>query len=345
MFTDRVNVQLIAGKGGNGIVAWRREKYLPKGGPYGGNGGRGGNVILETDENLNSLEVYRHKRILRSENGREGGTNLRQGKSGTHLTIKVPFGTLVKDRETGEILHDFTPETPKWTACTGGKGGKGNNFFKSSTNRAPNKFTLGTEGEELQVELELKLIADVGLVGMPNAGKSTLMTEMTHARVKIGAYPFTTLSPNLSYVQCEDYTRILIADIPGIIANAHLDKGLGLQFLKHIERTSTLVFVLDALPYEEDRNAIEDFAILRKELEEYSSSMLEKKFLVALNKSDKDGADEAIAAFKEAYPFDPSTLFVISAKEGEGLAPLIETMRLLTLQKKTGSKYEAACNH
>jgi len=336
---------LIAGKGGNGIVAWRREKYLPKGGPYGGNGGRGGNVILEADENLYSLEVYRHKRILRAENGREGGTNLRQGRSGSHLTIKVPFGTLVKDKATGEILYDFTPDAPKWTAATGGKGGKGNNFFKSSTNRAPNKCTLGTEGEELEVELELKLIADVGLVGMPNAGKSTLMTEMTHARVKIGAYPFTTLSPNLSYVQCEDYTRILIADIPGIIANAHLDKGLGLQFLKHIERTSTLVFVLDALPYEEDRNAIEDFAILRKELEEYSSSMLEKKFLVALNKSDKDGADESIARFKDAYPYDPSTLFVISAKEGEGLTPLIEAMRLLTLQKETASKYETACNH
>jgi len=328
MFVDQVKVKTIAGKGGNGIVAWRREKFLPKGGPYGGNGGRGANVIFEADAGIYSLESFRRKRILRAQNGQPGGTNLRQGKSGAHLVIKVPFGTLIKDQESGEILHDFTPEDSKWIACTGGKGGKGNNFFKTSTNRAPNRCTEGTLGEEKDFELELKLIADVGLVGMPNAGKSTLMTKITHAHVKIGAYPFTTLTPNLSYIQCEDYSRILVADIPGILENAHKNKGLGIEFLKHIERTSTLIFVIDVFPEEEERDALGDLMILRKELEAYSSIMLEKSFAVALNKCDKLGAEEKIEAFKKAYPFDPSTLFVISALEEEGLPDLIESMRL-----------------
>ncbi|MDN3506996.1 MAG: GTPase ObgE [Simkaniaceae bacterium] len=339
MFVDQVKVKMIAGKGGNGIVAWRREKFLPKGGPYGGNGGRGANVIIQAEGSIYSLEGFRRKRILRAQNGMPGGVNLRQGKSGAHLIIKVPFGTLVKDSETGEILHDFTPEDSKWIACEGGKGGKGNNFFKTSTNRAPNRCTEGTLGQEKEFELELKLIADVGLVGMPNAGKSTLMTKITHAHVKIGAYPFTTLTPNLSYIQCEDYTRILVADIPGILENAHKNKGLGLEFLKHIERTSSLIFVVDVFPEEEERTALNDFNILRKELEAYNPSMLEKTFAVALNKCDKPGAEEKIAAFKKDYPFDPSTLFVISAKEEEGLSSLIESMR----RSKTSTReYETA---
>jgi GTP-binding protein len=334
MFVDRVKVQLIAGKGGNGIVAWRREKFLPKGGPYGGNGGRGGNIILEADSGLFSLEVFRHKRILKAENGQAGGINLRQGRSGTHLKIKVPFGTLVKDPETGEILHDFTEESPIWIACEGGKGGKGNNFFKTSRNRAPNRCTEGTLGLERSLELELKLIADVGLVGMPNAGKSTLMSKITKARVKVGAYPFTTLSPNLSYVECDDYSRILVADIPGLIENAHLNKGLGIAFLKHIERTSSLLFVLDICPDEEGRDALSDFAVLQNELKAYSPTMLEKSFVVVLNKCDKPGAEEQIAAFKKAYPYDPSTLLAISAQEEEGLGRVVELMRSLTQAPK-----------
>lgn len=329
MFVDRIRVKLIAGKGGNGLVAWRREKYLPKGGPYGGNGGQGGNIILEADTGLYSLDVYRHKKILRAQNGQIGGINLRQGRSGEDLHLKVPFGTLVKDGKTGELLHDFTEDSPRWIACIGGKGGKGNHCFKSSTNRAPNYCTPGKEGEEREVELELKLIADIGLIGMPNAGKSTLMSKITHARVKIGAYLFTTLSPNLSYIQCEDYTRILIADIPGIIENAHQNKGLGIAFLRHIERTSALVFVLDICPDEDQRNPLQDFEILRNEIANYNSEMLQKPFLVALNKSDKEGAEKQIAAFKKSYPFDPKTLFVISAENQQGLPSLIESMRCL----------------
>ncbi|NGX60363.1 MAG: GTPase Obg [Chlamydiae bacterium] len=345
MFVDQVKVKLVAGKGGNGIVAWRREKCLPKGGPYGGNGGRGGNIIIQADSGIYSLEVYRHKRILRAQNGLGGGTNLRQGRSGSALTLKVPFGTLVKDLESGEILHDFTQENPEWIACLGGRGGKGNNCFKSSTNRAPNICTPGKPGEEGAFELELKLIADVGLVGMPNAGKSTLMSKVTHAHVKIGAYPFTTLAPNLSYIQCEDYTRILIADIPGIIENAHLNKGLGIEFLKHIERTSSLLFILDICPDEEERNPLKDFEVLRRELKAYNPEMLDKPFLVVLNKSDKDGAADQIATFQKHYPYDPSSLFVISAQNEEGLAPLIEAMRLLTISQPSQGKYEPAYQH
>ncbi|NGX39564.1 MAG: GTPase Obg [Chlamydiae bacterium] len=341
MFLDRVKVKLIAGKGGNGVVAWRREKFIAKGGPYGGNGGRGGTVTLEANTSLFSLDQYRHRRILRAKNGQGGGSNHRQGASGANLTIKVPFGTLVKDAATGEILFDFTPDQKKWTACIGGKGGKGNACFKSSTNKAPNICTPGKVGEELEVELELKLIADIGLVGMPNAGKSTLLSAITHAKVKIGDYPFTTLSPNLSYIQCADYTRILIADIPGIIENAHQNKGLGLSFLKHIERTSGLVIVLDVMP-DHERTPLEDFEVLRKELEAYNSQMLKKPFLVVLNKMDREGAEKNAEEFRNNYPFDPSTFLEISALEGRGLTALVEAMRALALPDAQ-RKYAPAC--
>ncbi len=341
MFVDRVKVKLVAGKGGNGIIAWRREKYIPKGGPYGGNGGRGGDIVLEADPNVYSLEAYRHKRLLRADNGKEGGANLRQGKSGSQLIIKVPYGTLVKNQETGEILHDFTQGEEKWVICQGGRGGKGNNFFKTSTNRAPNKCTLGTAGEECQVELELKLIADVGLVGFPNAGKSTLMSKITHCKVKIGAYPFTTLIPNLSYIQCDDYSRILIADIPGIIKNAHQNKGLGLAFLKHIERTSTLAYILDA-GGDEGRDPYEDFMILREELAKYSEEMLLKPFIVVLNKIDQDGAEEQVAFFKAKYTHDPETLFTISAKEQEGLESVVDALRRLSLPQVVQAENQPA---
>lgn len=344
MFVDRVFVKLVAGKGGNGIVAWRREKCLPKGGPYGGNGGRGGNVVLSANPNYYSLEAYRNRHTLRAKNGMEGGTNLRQGRSGEALTLDVPFGTLVKDAKTGLILHDFTEENPKWIACLGGKGGKGNNFFKTSTNRAPSKCTPGKFGEELEVELELKLIADIGLVGMPNAGKSTLMGGITKAHVKIGAYPFTTLHPNLSYVECEDYSRILVADIPGIIENAHQNKGLGLAFLKHIERTSALVFVLDASGIEE-RDPYEDFTILRNEMGSYNPELLEKPFIVALNKADCIESKEPIEQFQKRFSERPDQIFVLSAKEKIGLTGFIEALRKLSLAKEIPAEQTTAANH
>ncbi len=325
MFTDRVRLKLIAGSGGNGIVAWRREKYLPKGGPYGGNGGRGGDIILSSDKGIYSLENFRNRRKIAADKGRPGGTNRCQGRSGKNLLLKVPCGTLVKDAETSELLYEFGAEESKWMACSGGRGGLGNACFKSSRNRAPNIATPGKLGVELEVELELKLIADVGLIGMPNAGKSTLMSAITHTPVKIGAYPFTTLRPNLSFIQCEDYTRILIADIPGIIRGASDNKGLGLSFLRHIERTSTLVFVIDISGIEE-RDLFEDFLTLRREIGNYSSEMMQKPFLVVLNKTDTESAAENAQAFKEKYTLPLNTLIEISAREKRGLSSFINAL-------------------
>jgi GTP-binding protein len=314
MFTDRVTIELHAGKGGNGVVAWRREKYIPKGGPYGGDGGVGGSIIFEADPQVYSLEAYRNRRILKAENGREGGANNRKGKNGHNLLLKIPCGTLIKDAETGDILFDVTTAPMRIEICTGGKGGRGNSHFKSPTNRAPNYCTPGKPGISLEVELELKLIADVGLVGFPNAGKSTFLSRATNVDVKIAPYPFTTLKPNLGYTIDSEGGRILIADIPGIIAGAHQDRGLGLEFLRHIERTHILLFILDASGFE-GRDPIEDFSILQKELALYNPDLLTKPFAVLLNKIDHDGAQTT--PFRHKYP--SLEIFEISALTGQGL--------------------------
>lgn len=317
MFTDRVTLDLFAGKGGNGVVAWRREKYLPKGGPYGGDGGKGGSVILEVDDQVPSLEAYRNRRILKAENGQQGGSNNRRGKNGRDLVLKIPRGTLVKNGETGEILYDFTEDQEKWVICKGGYGGKGNTHFKSPTNRAPNFATPGKPGQSFKIELELKLIADVGLVGFPNAGKSTFVGRVSDVPVKIAPYPFTTLRPNLGYVMEENRGRLLIADIPGIIEGAHRNKGLGFEFLRHIERTSILLFVLDASGFE-GRDPLEDFATLRKEITAYNPQMGEKPYAVALNKVDIGNLGQR---FREYYP--DVSVFEISALTGQGVGEII----------------------
>lgn len=328
MFVDSVKITLRAGKGGNGVVAWRRELYVPKGGPAGGNGGKGGSILLKTDSHVLSLEGFRNRRLINAENGLPGGGNLKKGRNGQDLVLTVPCGTLVKDVSTGEILYDFTDENQEYLICKGGKGGKGNNCFKSPTNQAPNICTPGLEGETREVELELKLIADVGLIGIPNAGKSTLMSKLTSVRVKIGAYPFTTLYPNLSYVQFPNFSRVLIADIPGLIEDAHLNKGLGISFLRHIERSSVLLFVIDVSGFE-GRDPRDDFNVLRNELKSYNPALLDKPFLIALNKIDQEGAEENLQNFYRDYPFDKATLFPISAMNAEGLEPLKEAMRAL----------------
>lgn len=325
MFIDRVTLNLAAGKGGNGVVAWRREKFIPKGGPCGGDGGRGGSIILQADAQVYSLEWFRNRRILKAENGMPGGHNQRQGRKGEDLILKVPCGTLVKDSTTGEILHDFTQDKEKWTICTGGKGGRGNETFKTPTNRAPNFCTPGKEGTSSHVELELKLIADIGLVGFPNAGKSTLITALANVRVKIAPYPFTTLHPNLGFMQTEDYRRIFIADIPGIIEGAHENRGLGIEFLRHIERTKLLVFVLDASGID-GRNPTNDFLTLQNELKKYNPELLQRPYLVVLNKIDAPESDEHIKAFRKEIKVPKESLFEISAELREGLLPLKEAM-------------------
>lgn len=325
MFVDRVVAHFLAGKGGNGVVAWRREKYIAKGGPYGGNGGKGGSIILEADTQVPSLDWFRNRRIIKAENGASGSSNCCTGRNGKDLILKVPCGTLVKDAKTGEVLHDFTQDKEQWIPCRGGRGGRGNNSFKTPTNRAPNICTPGMPGEELEIELELKLIADVGLVGFPNAGKSTLISSLAGLRVKIAAYPFTTLQPNLGFIEFPDQRRIYIADIPGIIEGASEDRGLGFEFLRHIERTKLLIFILDASGID-GRNPTHDYHVLRKEIAAYNPALLERPFLVALNKIDTEESKEHIEHFCKEHRFPPDTLFQISAAYLEGLEPLVKAL-------------------
>jgi len=324
MFTDRVTLELCAGKGGNGVVAWRREKFIPKGGPFGGDGGNGGSIILESDPQVFSLEAYRNRRMLKAANGGQGGTNNRKGKNGENLLLKIPCGTLIKEVGTGEILFDVTEANTRIEICKGGVGGKGNSRFKTPTNRAPNICTPGKYGRTIEIEFELKLIADVGLVGFPNAGKSTLLSQLSHVAVKIAPYPFTTLRPNLGYVIDPQGERILIADIPGIIAGAHQNKGLGLEFLRHIERTHVLLFVLDASGFE-GRDPVEDFSVLRREIALYNPELLEKPFTVLLNKVDVEGSEQVVRNFKEMHP--ALETFEVSALSGQGLTGMMGLLK------------------
>lgn len=323
MFIDRVVIQFEAGKGGNGVVAWRREKFIPKGGPSGGNGGKGGSIVLQADAQIPSLDWFRHRKLIKADNGGDGGGNCRQGKNGQDLVLKVPCGTLIKNAKTGDILHDFTQDGEKWVLCLGGKGGRGNDSFKTPTNRAPNTCTLGKNGETAYVELELKLIADVGLVGFPNAGKSTLISTMAGLRVKVAAYPFTTLQPNLGFIELPNYQRIYIADIPGIIEGASHNRGLGLEFLRHIERTKLLIFILDASGID-GRKPTDDFRVLREEIGAYNPELLERPYVVVLNKIDTEESESNIEDFCKAYSFPGGTLFKISAAYGEGLQELVD---------------------
>lgn len=324
MFTDRVILQLQAGKGGNGVIAWRREKYIPKGGPAGGNGGKGGSIILEADTQAASLEMYRNRKLLKADHGQAGGSNQKQGKDGGDLILKVPCGTLVKDAKTGHVIHDLTVSQERFLLCRGGKGGKGNAHFKSPTHRAPYVSTPGGNGEIREIELELKLIADVGLVGFPNAGKSTFLSRAAYVNVKTAPYPFTTLTPHLGFIGGpRTEKRILLADIPGIIEGAHRDKGLGLEFLRHIERTHLLVFVLDASGID-GRTPREDFKVLKKELKAYNPLLLQKPHIVALNKVDTEESIDYLKDFRRYYRGDASLLFEISTATGQGMEALIQ---------------------
>ncbi|HNI12397.1 MAG TPA: GTPase ObgE, partial [bacterium] len=245
MFIDFVQIQVRAGHGGDGCVSFRREKFIPKGGPDGGDGGKGGDVVFEADENLHTLQDIVHHRIFRAQHGQKGGSQNMSGRFADDIVIKVPVGTIIKDQETGEMLCDLTENRQRAVLAKGGQGGKGNSRFKSPTNRTPREFTPGERGEEKFLDLELKVLADVGLVGFPNAGKSTLLASVTAAKPKIANYPFTTLTPNLGIIKIGEYRSLVLADIPGLIEGAHEGKGLGVQFLKHIERTKALAFLID----------------------------------------------------------------------------------------------------
>jgi GTP-binding protein len=290
-FIDEVDIEIISGDGGKGFVGYRREKYVPLGGPDGGDGGIGGNVFLEGDEGLNTLLHFRGLKTFRAEAGGNGAGSNMKGSDGKELILKVPVGTLIYHRENGQLLCDITEHGQRYEAAKGGNGGFGNAHFKSSTHQTPRFAQNGQEGTSIPIHLELKLLADIALIGLPNAGKSTLISAISAARPKIADYPFTTIEPNLGVVQLGDKT-IVVTDIPGLIEGAAEGKGLGIKFLKHIERTSALVHLIDCSMFLEEFEAIEAYMTIREELGKFNPELLNKKEIVCLTKIDAMTEDE-----------------------------------------------------
>ncbi len=322
MFIDYAEIYVKAGDGGNGAVAFRREKYVPKGGPSGGNGGKGGDIILIADSNLHTLLDFRYKKKYIAEKGANGQKALKDGRNGENLIIKVPVGTLVKNKVTNIVLADLSENNSKYILAKGGRGGKGNSNFATSTHQTPRFAQPGREGEELEVILELKLIADVGLVGFPNAGKSTLISTISAARPKIADYPFTTLKPNLGIIQYKNYNSFTVADIPGIIEGAHLGKGLGHEFLKHIERTELLLILIDVT----SENIISDYKTLLKELNKYSEILSKKKKIIGISKIDLVSENHLEKTIKEISKEINEQIIPFSAVADKNINSLLDIL-------------------
>jgi GTP-binding protein len=321
-FVDQVEIHVKAGDGGNGIVAFRREKFVPRGGPAGGDGGRGGSVVLEADEGLNTLVDLRYKKSYKAERGGNGGPNNKTGKNGDGLVIKVPVGTLVRDKQTGKVLADLVEHGQRAVVAEGGRGGFGNAHFATPTRQTPRFAENGDPGEERELVLELKLLADVGLVGFPNVGKSTLISRISAAKPKIADYPFTTLVPNLGVVRVDENRSFVVADMPGLIEGAHLGAGLGHQFLRHIERTRLLVHMLD-VSGATGREPLRDFDVINEELASFNPKLAELPQIVALNKVDVPGAGEIAAPVDRAIRARGYEVHLISAVTGQGVQELI----------------------
>ncbi len=317
MFVDYVEIKVKAGKGGNGCTSFRREKYVPKGGPNGGDGGDGGDVVIRVDPHMTTLLDFRYVKHLKAVNGQHGKGALKHGKRGEDVWIKVPSGTVVKDAESKKILVDLTKEDQVYLAAKGGKGGRGNARFKSPTHQAPRRSEPGAKGEERKLSLELKLLADVGVVGQPNVGKSTLLAKLSSARPKIADYPFTTLSPNLGMVKLNGNRSFVLADIPGLIEGAHQGKGLGLQFLKHIQRTKLLLYLLDVT----SPDIKSDYEALRDEIRLFDPQLLSRPGVVAINKIDLSpkGKIKKMTRFNNGQ----NNICYISALTGQGLESLL----------------------
>jgi len=335
MFVDYAVIEVHAGKGGDGAVTFRREKYVPKGGPSGGDGGDGGNVVLRANRNLHTLLDFRYKKKYSAGNGVKGGNSLKDGKNGNNIIIKVPVGTVVKDAETEEILFDLNADGKEIILVKGGKGGKGNSKFATPTNQTPRFAEDGKPGDRKKVVLELKLIADVGLVGFPNSGKSTLISKISSAKPKIADYPFTTLEPNLGIVKYKEYKSFTVADIPGIIEGASDGKGLGHQFLRHIERTRIILFLIEIT----SENIEDDFNVLMKELKSYSTELIKKKMIVSFSKADLADLKtiEKISLIKLKGIKDKPLIF--SSISGQGLKELLDYL-WKTLEKETSDFVE-----
>lgn len=325
-FVDEAKIWVKAGDGGKGCVSFRREKFVPRGGPDGGDGGRGGNIVLVATNKQPTLLDHSYQQHYKAPRGQHGKGSLQHGRNGEDLTIPVPLGTVVRDMATDAVLRDLVEEGQSLVVVRGGRGGRGNASFKSSTNRAPRTAQPGEQGEERHLKLELKLLADVGLVGLPNAGKSTLISKLSSAHPKIADYPFTTLAPHLGVVVSENSDTLVVADIPGLIEGAHRGAGLGLKFLRHIERTKVLVLLVDASRIDSEDPG-RDYRIIRSEFQNYNPSLLAKPHLIALNKVDllaPAGLPEGTVGFFRdlGVPFVP-----ISALTGEGTEKLLAITR------------------
>jgi GTP-binding protein len=326
MFVDQVNVTLRAGKGGDGCVSFRRERGVPHGGPDGGRGGNGGSIFLISSKSLNSLAYFRYHPINKAKRGAHGEGKNCHGRSGTNLELRVPVGTVVREAGNENILFDFTSSDLKFLAAKGGKGGKGNASFATSTHQSPRYRQEGQPGEEMELMLELKLIADVGLVGFPNVGKSTLISQISAAKPVIADYPFTTLVPNLGVVDVDEFRSFVVADIPGLIEGAHLGHGLGIKFLKHIERTKILVHIIDISPYSE-RDPVEDFHTVKKELKAFDPRLVSRPQIVVANKIDLlPGSEDRLETLKKLAEKKRLPFFAISALQRIGLKQVVDAM-------------------
>jgi GTP-binding protein len=321
MFVDEVEILIKAGDGGRGCVSFRREKYVPRGGPDGGDGGRGGSVLVEGDEGLTTLLDFRYRRHYRAERGGPGKGSDKHGANAGDLILRVPLGTVVRERESGRVLGEITERGQRFTVAAGGRGGRGNAAFATSTHRAPRVAEPGGPGEERGLALELKLLADVGVVGFPNAGKSTLVSRLSAARPKIADYPFTTLVPTLGLVRLDDERSFVIADIPGLVPGAAEGKGLGLRFLRHVERTRVLVHLVDLDPAT-GRDPVDDWRRVQHELAQYSPELAARPQVLAANKVDLDGAAPRLGRVRALARREGLPLIGISARTGAGLDAL-----------------------
>lgn len=321
MLIDEAQIRVAGGDGGNGCVAFRREKFVPRGGPSGGDGGRGGNVYLESTEHLNTLLKFRYKREFAAERGRHGEGSNRHGRDGEDLVITVPTGTVVYNDARGEMLFDFTASGERYLAARGGRGGRGNARFATSTHQAPRRADPGQPGEQHTLHLQLKLLADVGLVGFPNVGKSTLISRVSSARPRIADYPFTTLEPHLGVVALDPERSFVMADVPGLIAGAHEGRGLGIRFLKHVERTRLLVHLIDVAE-NSGRDPVEDYHVILSELESFSPEVAAKPTLLVASRVDAAGDSPRLESLRRFARQRDEPLFEISCVTGQGVEEL-----------------------
>jgi GTP-binding protein len=322
MFVDRVTIEVQGGKGGNGCASFRREKYVPKGGPDGGDGGSGGSVVIVARSGVNNLAALAHHKFWRAKGGNNGSGSNKQGRSAEDLVIEVPPGTIVIDARGGYVMKDLTMDGESVIAARGGEGGKGNTHFKSATNRAPREATPGGEGEQRELLLELKVIADVGLIGKPNAGKSTMLSRLTRARPQIADYPFTTKHPNLGIVTIDGDRQFVLADIPGLIEGAHAGAGLGHEFLRHIERAGILVHLVEPAPAD-GSDPLANYAVIRDELVQYDSRLVERPEIIAVSKAELPGASDVQQALAARTGKD---VLLVSAVTGLGLNKMVRTI-------------------